>query len=79
MCLIADLLKRNLHRLVDVGGQRSERRKWFHFFESVTAVIFVTAISEYNLTMFEDNSSNRMHDSLALFREIANSQWFKSR
>ena len=35
-------------RLVDVGGQRNERRKWIHAFEGVTAVIFVAAISEYD-------------------------------
>jgi len=64
------------YRMVDVGGQKSERKKWFHFFEGVTAVIFVVALSEYNLTMFEDPTANRMHDSLALFKEIANSQWF---
>lgn len=34
--------------VVDVGGQRNERRKWIHCFEGVTAVIFVAAISEYD-------------------------------
>jgi len=33
---------------IDVGGQRNERRKWIHCFDSVTAVIFVAAISEYD-------------------------------
>ena len=35
-------------RMYDVGGQRSERRKWIHCFDNVTAVIFVAAISEYD-------------------------------
>ena len=34
--------------LVDVGGQRSERRKWIHTFEHVTAVVFLVAVSEYD-------------------------------
>ena len=34
--------------MFDVGGQRNERRKWIHCFDNVTAVIFVTAISEYD-------------------------------
>ena len=32
--------------MYDVGEQRGERRKWIHYFEDVTAVIFVAAISE---------------------------------
>ena len=35
-------------KLIDVGGQRSERRKWIHCFENVNAILFVVAISEYN-------------------------------
>ena len=34
--------------MIDVGGQRSERRKWIHAFEGVKAVIFLTAINEYD-------------------------------
>jgi hypothetical protein len=33
--------------MVDVGGQRSERRKWIHCFENVTSIIFLVALSEY--------------------------------
>jgi hypothetical protein len=32
--------------LVDVGGQRSERRKWFHCFLDVTAVLYFISLSE---------------------------------
>lgn len=63
-------------KLVDVGGQRNERRKWMHCFEDVTAVIFVVALSEYNLTLYEDGSTNRMDESLKLFKEMCNNQWF---
>ena len=37
-----------IYRMIDVGGQRSERRKWIHAFEGVKAVIFLTAINEYD-------------------------------
>ena len=33
---------------IDVGGQRSERRKWIHCFEDVLLIIFLTAVSEYD-------------------------------
>jgi len=63
-------------KLVDVGGQRSERRKWIHCFEDVTAIIFCVALSEYDQTLYEHNETNRMHESLQLFKELCNSKWF---
>jgi len=62
--------------LVDVGGQRSERRKWMHCFENVTAVIFCAALSEYDLKLYEDETTNRMHEALKLFKDICNTKWF---
>jgi len=67
----------NNFSMYDVGGQRNERKKWIHCFESVTAVLFVTAISEYDQTCFEDETTNRMTESLTLFDEISNSHWFE--
>jgi len=63
-------------KMVDVGGQRSERKKWMHCFQEVTAVIFCVALSEYDLKLYEDDQTNRMHESLKLFKEICNSKWF---
>ena len=67
----------NIFEMYDVGGQRNERKKWIHCFESVTAVIFVAALSEYNQKLFEDTSTNRMIEALELFEEIAASSFFK--
>jgi len=63
-------------QMVDVGGQRSERKKWMHCFTDVTALIFCVALSEYDLKLYEDNETNRMHESVKLFKEICNSKWF---
>ena len=41
-------------RMFDVGGQRSERRKWIQCFDDVRALLFVTALSGYDMTLFED-------------------------
>ena len=57
--------------LIDVGGQRSERRKWTHCFENVTAILFVAALSEYDQFLAEAEDVNRMVESLKLFEEIA--------
>lgn len=35
-------------KMFDVGGQRSERKKWIHCFEDVTAIVFIIAMSEYD-------------------------------
>jgi len=64
--------------LVDVGGQRSERKKWMHCFEDVWAVLFCVAISAFDLTLYEDNITNRMQEALKLFHEISTSKWFTS-
>lgn len=45
------------YKLFDVGGQRSERKKWIHCFENVTAIVFMAAISEYDQVLVEDEDS----------------------
>lgn len=42
--------------MFDVGGQRSERKKWIHCFESVTSIIFCTALSEYDQVLLEEKT-----------------------
>jgi len=63
-------------KLFDVGGQRSERKKWIHCFEDVTAIIFCVAMSEYDQVLHEDETTNRMQESLKLFDSICNNKWF---
>jgi hypothetical protein len=41
----------------DVGGQRSERRKWIHCFDNVNAIIFVMAVSEFDQVLLEDQKT----------------------
>ncbi|XP_066500149.1 guanine nucleotide-binding protein G(i) subunit alpha-3-like [Hoplias malabaricus] len=68
---------RNLFfKMIDVGGQRSERRKWIHCFQGVTAIIFCVALSDYDLVLAEDEEMNRMHESMKLFDSICNNHWF---
>lgn len=64
------------YRMFDVGGQRSERKKWIHCFENVTTILFLVAISEYDQLLFEDETVNRMQEALTLFDSICNSRWF---
>jgi len=63
--------------IVDVGGQRNERRKWFHQFEGVATVIFVTALNDFCKLCFEDGKTNRMNESLDLFSDIGKNQYLE--
>lgn len=51
-------------KVFDVGGQRSERKKWIHCFENVQVLVFVAAINEYDQQLWEDESVNRMNEAL---------------
>ncbi|KAF9074015.1 heterotrimeric G protein alpha subunit B [Rhodocollybia butyracea] len=64
------------YKLFDVGGQRSERKKWIHCFENVTALVFLVSLSEYDQMLYEDETVNRMQEALTLFDTICNSRWF---
>lgn len=66
-----------IFRMVDVGGQRSERRKWIHCFENVTSIMFLVALSEYDQVLVESDNENRMEESKALFRTIITYPWFQ--
>ena len=65
-------------RIFDVGGQRNERKKWIHCFEGVTAIIFCAAMSEYDQHLVEDGITNRMHETVQLFGDICNNDFFKN-
>jgi hypothetical protein len=62
--------------VIDVGGQRGERRGWLPAFGGVTAVIFVAALSEYDQPLAEDAGVNRVAEAVELFAEVCNAPWF---
>jgi len=69
-------IKKNQFHVFDVGGQKSERKKWINCFDNVTAVIFVASMSCYDEVMFEDNEKNSMTDQLELFEKTCNERAF---
>lgn len=44
-------------RMMDVGGQRSERKKWIHCFEGVQCLLFMVALSGYDQSLLEDQNA----------------------
>jgi len=71
--LVANIDKFGQHifEFTDVGGQRSERKKWMRFIsEDIHAVLYIIAISDYDLKLFEDNKTNRLIEAINLFKTI---------
>jgi len=66
-------------RIVDIGGQRSERRKWAHCFPDINALIFIVAVSEYDQYLREDTSTKRLDESFRIFDETANNKFFENK
>lgn len=54
----------------EVGGVRSERRKWRYLFGGVDAVLFVAAVGEFDQMLYEDHSKNSLDESLDLFKDL---------
>jgi len=48
--------------MVDVGGQKSERRKWIHCFQDVTSILFLVSLSGYDQCLVEDKDAVRAHE-----------------
>ncbi|KAJ3346535.1 Guanine nucleotide-binding protein G(i) subunit alpha-2 [Entophlyctis luteolus] len=63
--------------IFDVGGQKSQRKKWASFFEGVQAIIFIVSISAYDQVCLEDHSLNRMVDSLNVFKSVLSMKIFE--
>lgn len=63
-------------RFVDVGGQRSQRQKWFQCFECVTSILFIVSSSEYDQVLLEDRTKNRLRESQNIFETIVNNRCF---
>jgi len=66
-------------QIIDVGGQKSERKKWVQCFEGVNTVIYVVSLGDYDLKLREDEEeSNRMLDSLTVFENLCKTPFFKT-
>ncbi|KAK0440031.1 heterotrimeric G protein alpha subunit 4 [Desarmillaria tabescens] len=64
--------------MVDVGGQKSERRKWIHCFQDVTSILFLVSLSGYDQCLVEDKDANQMQDAMTIWDSVCHSQWFKN-
>ena len=54
--------------MFDVGGQRSERKKWVHCFEGVHCLLFVASLSGYDECLVEDKTAVRSCEHTTTFQ-----------
>ncbi|XP_071505575.1 guanine nucleotide-binding protein G(s) subunit alpha-like [Diadema antillarum] len=70
-------IKNVTFHMLDVGGQRDERKKWIQCFSDITALIFVVACSGFDLNLREDDSKNRLMESLSLYERLWKNRFLK--
>jgi len=58
--------------VVDLGGQRSERKKWQRHLEEADTVLFVSSLTEWDQKLREDFSTSRMKETFSLFHDVLN-------
>eukprot|EP00467_Chlorarachnion_reptans_P015811 CAMPEP_0114487932 /NCGR_PEP_ID=MMETSP0109-20121206/1044_1 /TAXON_ID=29199 /ORGANISM="Chlorarachnion reptans, Strain CCCM449" /LENGTH=377 /DNA_ID=CAMNT_0001664259 /DNA_START=6 /DNA_END=1139 /DNA_ORIENTATION=- len=62
--------------VVDVGGQRNERKKWVHHFRTCKALLFIVSLNDYTKVLEESKTTNSMLEAIELFDQVSNSRWF---
>jgi len=63
-----------VYNVYDVGGARSERKKWLYSFEAVDCVVFTVGLSDYNEEWYGD--TNSLEESLELFKRLMTREQF---
>ncbi|KAJ7071634.1 heterotrimeric G protein alpha subunit 4 [Mycena amicta] len=64
-------------QVIDVGGVKSERRKWAHCFQYCTTIFFMASLSGYDQGLVEDRDMNEMQDSMQVWNAICQTRFFK--
>jgi guanine nucleotide-binding protein G(i) subunit alpha len=62
--------------LIDVGGQRNERKKWANALENVASLVFVASLGDFDQVCYEDDVTNRMKEAIELFEKTVNNVIF---
>jgi hypothetical protein len=57
-------------------GQRNERKKWIHISDNISNLFFLVALNEFDLLCYEDDSTNRLEESLNTFENLCTHENF---
>ncbi|MCJ1308484.1 hypothetical protein MMC25_002137 [Agyrium rufum] len=58
------------YALVDVGGARSERKKWLDTFPGTNAIVFTIDLTSFDRILWENETATGLHEELMLFESI---------
>uniref|UniRef100_A0AC35U5A2 Guanine nucleotide-binding protein alpha-6 subunit n=1 Tax=Rhabditophanes sp. KR3021 TaxID=114890 RepID=A0AC35U5A2_9BILA len=64
-------------KIVDVGGQRSERKKWIHVFDNIDMLLFIVSLTEFSQKDPEDEKYNRLKQNRNIFQTAVQSNYFR--
>ncbi|EPZ36468.1 P-loop containing nucleoside triphosphate hydrolase protein [Rozella allomycis CSF55] len=66
-------------KVIDVGGQKSERKKWIHHFDKVFIITFISAISTYDQEVSEEDElpRNAIKRDLEILKEVLDNPFLK--
>eukprot|EP00924_Labyrinthula_sp_SR-Ha-C_P011763 maker-scaffold_69-snap-gene-0.52-mRNA-1 protein AED:0.05 eAED:0.05 QI:96/1/1/1/0.8/0.66/6/59/381 len=65
------------YELIDIGGQRTERKKFFFLFSEMDCLIFVASMSDYNERLYEDLTENRLRETLRVWKKTVHLPQFQ--
>ncbi|VDI48710.1 Hypothetical predicted protein [Mytilus galloprovincialis] len=68
----------HLLRFIDIRGARTERRKWIHYFDNMSVLMFIVALSDYNKIESYSDGENRLDIAKSLFKAIIDYPWFQN-
>lgn len=57
-------------KFVDVGGQKSERRKWSQVIENPNAVLYFTSLPDYDVPVMVDSDKTKMEESIEIWQSV---------
>ncbi|ETO27420.1 hypothetical protein RFI_09711 [Reticulomyxa filosa] len=67
-----------MFRLIDVGGQKSERKKWVNVFHDVGVVVYVMSLNAYDQMSNDDPRVKCFDEAFDVFRQVASNPVFQS-
>lgn len=71
-------IKGTVFNVFDTGGQRSERSKWIHCFDSTHCLIYVASLDHWDYNLYEENDLNAMMEQIDCFDLLVNSRYFRN-